>query len=86
MVDNPQDDAAALEAFVEQYVQEAIQPYQRAFAPEVLASFEDELRCFLLTHPAAFRKLARLRPRGALALSGEVLDDMQSLLKKGAAG
>jgi len=64
------DDHEARVAFVEEHVQRALAPYRHAFAPGVLAELEEELRCFLLTHPVASRMLARIRPR-----SGAFTDD-----------
>jgi hypothetical protein len=62
---------AATEAFVEERVQRALAPYRSMFPPEVIAGFEDYLRCYLLTHPVASKMLARIRPRAQRSSSGE---------------
>lgn len=65
------DELAAAEGFVEEHVQRALAPHRGMFPPEVLEEFEDDLRCFLLTHPVASEMLARIRPRAERSTSGE---------------
>jgi hypothetical protein len=65
------EELAAAEGFVEERVQRALDPYRGMFPPEVIAEFEDYLRCFLLTHPVASKMLARIRPRAQRSSSGE---------------
>jgi hypothetical protein len=62
-------DAVAFEAFIDEQVREALAPYVEHLPAEVLDEFEDDLRCFLLTHPSAYRMLARIRPH-VRAVSG----------------
>jgi hypothetical protein len=61
----------AAEGFVEERVQRALAPLKGRFPPAVIEEFEDDLRCFLLTHPVASRMLARIRPRTERTTSGE---------------
>jgi hypothetical protein len=65
------DELAAAEGFAEEHVQRALAPYRGMFPPEVLEEWEDDLRCFLLTHPVASGMLARIRPRAERSTSGE---------------
>jgi hypothetical protein len=65
------EELAAAEGFVEERVQRALDRYRGMFPSEVLEEFEDDLRCFLLTHPVASRMLARIRPRADRSTSGE---------------
>ena len=65
------DELAAAEGFVEERVQRALAPYRGMLSPAVLEEYADDLRCFLLTHPAASRMLARIRPRAQRSSSGE---------------
>jgi hypothetical protein len=70
-----ENEEEALEALADEFVQDALAPYRGRFPPDVLAGFELQLRVFLLTHPIPSRKLARLRPRMAQAISGETGQD-----------
>jgi hypothetical protein len=65
------DELAAAEGFAEERVQRALAPYRDMYPPEVLEEWEDDLRCFLLTHPVASKMLARIRPRAERSTSGE---------------
>jgi hypothetical protein len=65
------DELAAAEGFAEEHVQRALAPYRGMYPPEVLEEWEDDLRCFLLTHPVASQMLARIRPRAERSTSGE---------------
>jgi hypothetical protein len=65
------DELAAAEGFVDERVKHALAPYRGMFPPEVIAEYEDDLRCFLLTHPVASQMLARVRPRAQRSSSGE---------------
>jgi hypothetical protein len=65
------DELAEAEAFVEERVQRALAPYRGTFPPAVLEEYADDLRCHLLTHPVAYRMLARIRPRTVRSTSGE---------------
>ncbi|APR87921.1 hypothetical protein A7982_13270 [Minicystis rosea] len=62
---------AAAEGFVEERVRAAMARLQGKYPPEVLAKWEDELRCLLLTHPVAKNMLARIRPRTDRSNSGD---------------
>jgi hypothetical protein len=57
-----EEELAAAEQFVEEQVQRSIAPYRATFSPEVLEEMEDDLRCFLLTHPVCHDMLTRIRP------------------------
>jgi hypothetical protein len=64
-------DLAASEGLVGECVKRALAPYHGMFAPEVLAEMEEDLGCFLSTHPVASAMLARIRPRADRSTSGE---------------
>ena len=72
------DDAelAAAEAIVEEHVQRSLAPYRDMFPPAVLEEMEDDLRCFLLTHPVCHDMLTRIRPY-LRAVSGGAADAPQ---------
>jgi hypothetical protein len=53
-----------------EYATRALSRLQGKYPPAVLASFEEDLLCFLLTHPAASAMLARIRPRSDRSTSG----------------
>jgi len=73
------DELAAAEGEVETRIEGALTRYRGMYPPEVLAEFEDDLRCYLMTHPVASQLLARIRPRAQRVVSGEgaVLDPTQ---------
>jgi hypothetical protein len=68
--DQDAEEVAALDALVHTEVQRALGPYRGTLPEDVTTDFEDELKCFVLTHPVVWRMLARLRPRVAQAISG----------------
>ena len=83
-------DEAALEAFVDQHVKQALDPYRDQFSAAVLDEWEDDLRCFLLTHPVAYEMLRRIGPH-VRATSGPnpaalVAEELATRVRKGKAG
>jgi hypothetical protein len=53
---------AAAEALVADRVERSLDPFREMFPPDVADEMEDDLRCFLLTHPVSHDMLARVRP------------------------
>jgi hypothetical protein len=59
--------------FIEAEIERAIAPYRALLAPDALDEFRDALRDALTAHPVAVDLVGRLRPRAAVAESGDVV-------------